>query len=380
MKKLILSSVLCSLLLPLFADEAKDYRNKAESGDVVAMRELGRCYEEGKGVTKLKDEAKFWYGKAAAAGDAESYFRMAMMAMPQPGKGKPGAEVVRNLRAAVKLNYAPAYDALGCLYMAGTGLPKDEAQAVECFKKAADADFVDSQFRLGMCYMQGTGVAKDNAKAVEWFTKASAKDHVEATALKGSILLAGEGVEKDEQGGLACLQKAADLGSVMARRNLGIAKLRGLGVEENAEAAVADLRVASAHGDAMALYYLGCCYAEGMGTEKDTRLAGVLLNSALSKGIAKAEPELKKLPEADQVKVDNPLVQITAAAEWGNAEAQYQLARYYMMRLDGEESDAMDADFWMRKSAANGYAPAKAYLEEAAKQKRRANPFGDPLE
>lgn len=380
MKKLILSSVLSALLLPLFADEAKDYRNKAEAGDVVAMRELGRCYEEGKGVTQLKDEAKHWYGKAAAKGDAESYFRMAMMAMPQNGRSKPGAEVIRNLRAAMKLNYAAAYDAMGCLCIAGNGVMKDEKQAAEYFKTAADAGYVDSMFRLGMCYMQGTGAEKDNAKAVEWFSKAAEHEHVEATALKGSILLAGEGVEKDEQGGLACLQKAADLGSVMALRNMGIAKLRGLGIEENAEAAVADLRRASAHGDAMALYYLGCCYAEGLGTEKDTRLAGVLLNSALSKGIAKAEPELKKLPEEDQAKVDNPLVQITAAAEWGNAEAQYQLARYYMMRLDGEESDSMDADYWMRKSAANGYAPAKNFLEEAAKQKRRENPFGDPLQ
>lgn len=377
MKKLILTSVLLSLLLPSFADEAKDYRAKAESGDVVAMRELGRCYEEGKGVSALKDEAKHWYGKAAAAGDAESYHRMAMLAMPK--QGKPGAEVVRNLRAAMKLNYAPSFDAMGCLYMAGNALPKDPKQAMECFRKAAEAGYVDSMFRLGMCYMQGTGTEKDNVKAVEWFGKAAAENHVEATALKGSILLAGEGVEKDEQGGLECLKKAAEQGSVMARRNLGIAKLRGLGMEEDAAGAVDDLRHASAHGDAMALYYLGCCYAEGLGTEKDTRLAGVLLNSALSKGIAKAEPELKKLPEADQAKVDNPLVQITASAEWGNAEAQYQLARYYMMRLDGEESDSMDADFWMRKSAANGYAPAKAFLEEAAKQKRR-DPFADPLE
>lgn len=375
MKKIIALALLFLPMMPVFAETAKEYREKAEKGDVAAMRELGRCYEEGRGVAKMKDEAKYWYNKAAKAGDGESAYLLAMLSLPQQGKSRPNETVLQNLTTAIDAGYAPAMDAMGCFYMAGNGVAKDEKKALKLFQKAAEGGNVNSMFRLGMCYMQGTAVEQSNAKAVEWFGKAAAKDHVEATALKGSILLAGEGVEKNEAEGLDCLRKAAEKGSVMACRNLGIAKLRGLGIEVDAEGAVENLRVASAAGDAMALFYLGCCYAEGVGTEKDSHLAGVLLNAALSKGIAKARAELDKLPEVEKQRVDDPLLHVKAAAEWGNPEAQYQLARYYLLRFEGEETDALDADFWMRKAAANGHEGAKRFLEENAKRKQ--NPFAE---
>ncbi len=355
-----------------FAETAAEYREKAEAGDAVAMRELGRCYEKGEGVNKILDEAKYWYGKGAAAGDGDSYYYLALMEMEQiGGEQKMTPKAMQNLRAGVKLNSPRALDAMGCLYMTGNGVEKDMKEALNMFRKAADTGSMESCYRLGMCYMQGNGVEKSNAEAAKLFRKAKELGHNESTALLGSILLAGEGVEKNEAEGLECLRIAADGGSVMAARNLGIANLRALGMEENIETAVKYLRKAAGLGDSMAMYYLGCCYAEGTGVEQNLRLAGVLLNHSLDKGIAKAADALAKLPEEARRKIDNPLDMVMADAEWGSPSAQFQLARYYQLRLDGEEGDDMNADFWLRRAAENGHPAAKAMLE--GKYKERLN-------
>lgn len=372
MNKSVLLSAFFLLGLPLSAADVNDYRGKAEQGDAAAMREMGRCYEEGKGVSKLPHEAKFWYTKAAKAGDAEAHYRLAMMDLASSEDGNVVSPMVlSSLRTADKAGFAPASDALGCLYMAGKGVKADKKKAIALFRKAAEGGCADSQFRIGMCYMQGTEMDKDVAEAAKWFRKAAEQDHNESAALLGSILLAGEGVEKNEEEGLKYLRIAADGGSVMAQRNLGIAKLRALGMDENDEEAVIYLRRAGGMGDAMAMYYLGACYAEGKGVEQNQRLAGVLFNNALGKGIAKAADALNNLPEEYRERISNPLELVRADAEWGSAAAQFQLARYYQLRLDGDPlEDAMDADYWLRRAAENGHPTAKAMLEKKDKQKK----------
>lgn len=373
MNKSVLLSAFFLLGLPLAAADANDYRAKAEQGDAVAMREMGRCYEEGNGVSKLPQEAKFWYTKAAKAGDAEASYRLAMLDLASTEDGNVVSPMVlSNLRTADKAGYAPASDALGCLYMAGKGVKMDKKKAMALFRKGAEGGCADSQFRIGMCYMQGTETEKDVAEAAKWFRKAAEQGHNESSALLGSILLAGEGVEKNEEEGLKYLRLAADGGSVMAQRNLGIAKLRALGMEENADEAVVYLRRAAGMGDAMAMYYLGACYAEGKGVEQNLRLAGVLFNNALAKGIAKAADALNQLPAEHRERISNPLELVRADAEWGSATAQYQLSRYYQLRLDGDPlEDAMDADFWLRRAAENGHPAAKALLEKKEAEKAK---------
>lgn len=48
------------------------FNRAAERNNAGAQRHLAMCYEEGKGVDKDLDEAKQWYEKAAANGDAEA--------------------------------------------------------------------------------------------------------------------------------------------------------------------------------------------------------------------------------------------------------------------------------------------------------------------
>ena len=48
------------------------YEKSANLGDSSAMFNLGYCYKEGDGVIKNLNQAREWYTKAAAQGDAEA--------------------------------------------------------------------------------------------------------------------------------------------------------------------------------------------------------------------------------------------------------------------------------------------------------------------
>lgn len=345
-------------------DRSRSYRTKAERGDVAAMRELGRCYAEGKGVSQLADEAKYWYTRAAKANDAEAKYRLAMMeleALETAGTVSP--QVLDWLHEAEQAGYAPAADTLGCLYMAGRGVEKDKKTALAFFRQAAEAGCASSQFRIGMCHLLGKELAKDRAVAAEWFRKAAEQGHIESTAMLGSMLLVGEGVKKNEADGLKYLRIAAERGSAMALRNLGITCLRARGGAENTDEALTCLRRAAAMGDAMSMYYLGQCYAEGKAVEQDPRLAGVLFRKAIDKGLPQATAALNRLPEECRARISEPLEQTRADAEWGHPAAQYQLSRYYRLRLDGDSAEnALEADFWLRRAAGSGHPAAKEEL------------------
>jgi TPR repeat protein len=48
-----------------YAQAANWYRKSADRGDAAAMKQLGKLYENGRGVPKSPTEAQQWYAKAA---------------------------------------------------------------------------------------------------------------------------------------------------------------------------------------------------------------------------------------------------------------------------------------------------------------------------
>jgi TPR repeat protein len=51
---------------------AELYRKAAEQGDADAQNSLGKCYQNGIGVTKDLKKAADWFRKAAKQGDTEA--------------------------------------------------------------------------------------------------------------------------------------------------------------------------------------------------------------------------------------------------------------------------------------------------------------------
>ena len=75
---------------------------KAEQGDATAQYNLGKMYDEGRGVAQDYYEAVKWYRLSAEQGDAAGQYN------------------------------------LGLMYEYGRGVPQDYTQAMRCYRQAAD--------------------------------------------------------------------------------------------------------------------------------------------------------------------------------------------------------------------------------------------------
>ena len=126
------------------ADNVASYLKLAEQGDKFAQFNLADCYNHGKGISKDKAKAVYWFRKSADQG------------------------------------FAVAQLYLGVCYCFGYGVAEDKAKAFYWYAKAAGQGDADAQYNLAVCYHNGEGVAKDKAKAVYWFRKAAEQGIEEA--------------------------------------------------------------------------------------------------------------------------------------------------------------------------------------------------------
>ena len=124
----------------------KWFTKAAEKGLASAQYNLGRCYENGDGISKSYEKAVEWYSKAANQGDARAQF------------------------------------GLGECYYNGWGVSKSYEKAVEWYTKAANQRHLPAQYKLGVCYDNAWGVTRSKANAVEWFIKAANLKYKEAIA------------------------------------------------------------------------------------------------------------------------------------------------------------------------------------------------------
>ena len=101
MKRVLVFTLACMLMVPGFANLKKDLR-KAKKGDAQAQYNVALCYEKGEGVEQDHTQAAHWYTKAAEQGHAEAQCN------------------------------------LGACYALSRGVEQDYTQAVYWFRKAAE--------------------------------------------------------------------------------------------------------------------------------------------------------------------------------------------------------------------------------------------------
>ena len=105
-----------------FIDAREWYEKAAAAGDATGMASLGVLYVEGEGVKQDYSKAREWYERAAATGN---------------GSGMAG---------------------LGLLYSEGKGVKQDYVRALEWYEKAAAIGNSEAMVSLGLLHAEGTGV------------------------------------------------------------------------------------------------------------------------------------------------------------------------------------------------------------------------------
>jgi len=104
----------------------------------TSQERLGKDYLLGRGVPENKEQAFYWFQKAAKQG---------------------------NPYAANELGY---------LYASGKGVAQNYQLALEWYQLAADAGIPSAKYNVGLMYTYGLGTAVDKAKADVYFQEAAA--------------------------------------------------------------------------------------------------------------------------------------------------------------------------------------------------------------
>lgn len=413
------------------------FYQEAESGNALAMYDLGRMLADGLGREKDLELSAGWYQKAlsafleseAAAEEKQKpylQYRIGKMYAAGLGTEQDYAEAADWFTEAVNHNHKYAQYSLAGLYYRGQGVAQDDQMAFHLYRMSADQGNPYASYELAKMYRDGVGTEKDGAKAGKCFEQAFSgflslekKSHDDKLQYRlGQMLFTGTGTEKNEEEAAMFWEKASKLGNVNAQYALGsywltnqigdpktavewirkaaqgeltaalyaLAKLYLAGevIEQDIPKAIQLFEKAAGKKHDFAAYRLGKLYLSGELIEKNIDTALHWLSEAAEANNIYALYTLGKLYlSGEEVEKNIPLAvrYLERAAEGGNEFAEYQLGRLY---LNGEDvpKDVEAAIHWLSLASEHGnqfaqYALGKLYLcgHEVPRDREKAIPL-----
>lgn len=221
---------------------------RAQQNDAKAMTLLGELYAQGLGVGRDDTKAAEWYKMAAAQGDRDAVFAMAMFNFEGRAGQHSKEDGARLLDDAAKLGHpAAAYD-LGLLYLQGTQFPQDFVHAAALFAQAAEAGNSEAQYALATMYKEGRGLPQDKSKAMQLMGLASVAGNLDAMVEYAIAQFNGDGLAKDEAAAAKLFLIAARRGSAIAQNRLARILMAGRGAPADPAEAVKWHLIAKAAG------------------------------------------------------------------------------------------------------------------------------------
>lgn len=343
---------------------------EAESGNALAMHDLGRMFTDGLGREIDLQVAHAWYEKALAtflsAEEEKSKpyleYRIGKIYAAGLGTEQDYEQAASWFQEAVDKNHKYAQYSLGCLYYRGQGVSQDYEEALWLYTLSANQGNPYADYELAKMYRDGVGTPVNVADSDQHFKAAFSgfyrleqDSHDDKLQYRlGQMLYTETGTEKDVQAAVSYLEKSAQLGNVNAQYLLGKVCLEtGIG---NPTQAIAWMTKAAEAGNAGAQYALGKLYWDGTHVEKDIQKAITMFIAAAEQKNGYAAYQLGKLYlQGEDVprNVEAAIRWLTASADQGNQYAQYALGKLYF--YDGEvPRDKEKSLYWLGLSAAQG--------------------------
>lgn len=227
---------------PNYDDAYEQLLAEAESGNALAMYDIGKMYARGLGREIDAAAAEDWYTKALdafqiveqskpAKGHCKReyvQYRIGKMHHSGLGTEENCEEAAHWYKQSAGKEYKYAQYSLGCLYRDGKGVPQDHERAFSLFRVSAEQTFPYASFECGKMLRDGIGVAADGAEAALYFQEAfmgfqkleaeRSDDNLQYRI--GWMLLTGTGVAADKQLATAHFEKAAQQGNTLAQYQL----------------------------------------------------------------------------------------------------------------------------------------------------------------
>ncbi len=269
---------------PDFAAAFDLLTGEADTGNALAMVDLGRMYADGLGREPDPALAREWYARALAAfleaekaaPDRVTEYHIGKLHAAGLGTEQDYGEAALWLEKSADAGYKYAQYTLAGLYRDGKGVEQDYVAARELYAKAST--FPYAAYELGKLYRDGLGGEADNDRAARYFRQAFLGFQIMADRAPddrlqyriGWMLLHGVGTEQDEAAALPWLEKAAEGGNPFAKYQLGKLLLTGTdAVPKDPERALELLTECAEVGSQYAQYTLGKTYLLGQDIPQD---------------------------------------------------------------------------------------------------------------
>lgn len=300
--------------VPDFAKAYDLFQEEAESGNPLAMHDLGRMLADGLGRETDIEAARIWYARAltafhAAEQTAEEgqrpYLQYRIGKMYAAGLGterevncpagtKDGGRDYKKAAAwfsqAVSSSHKYAQYSLAGLYYHGQGVEQSYGQAFHLYGCSAAQENPYASYELAKMCRDGIGTEKDLQLAGVYFEDAFSgffqlekNSHDDKLQYRlGQMLHTGTGTKQDDEAAARSWDRSAKLGNVNAQYALGKLWLEsGTG---NTKLAVEWITKASAGGNAAAQYALGKLYLCGREIPRNKEQAVMLLQASAVQG------------------------------------------------------------------------------------------------
>lgn len=335
---------------------------------------IGKLYAVGLGTEQDYSTAADWFGMAAEQGHKYAQYSLAGLYLRGQGVTQSDEDAYRLYSASARQGFPYAAFELGKLLRDGKGCEADSAEADEWFRRAyqgfhsLEAQSHDDklQYRLGWMKLHGVGTEQSETEARAWFEKAAGLGNPHAQYQLTKLILADEsaGPEEVEQA-VMWLTQSAEAGQDCAQYALGKLYRDGRGVQKNILQAVIWFSAAAEQDNSYAAYALGKLYLTGEDAPKNVKAALRWLQRSAGLGNQYAQYKLGALfLKGEDIPKDiaKAVEYLTASAGQGNQYAQYQLGKLYLLGREVEK-DEDAARQWFTQSAAQGNEYAQWFLD-----------------
>lgn len=333
---------------------------------------------------------------AARQGNAKAQMRLSQIyRRDHKGVKRDPAASVHWLRQAALQGSPSAQDRLANSYYLGLGVKRDPGRALRWYEKAANQGYSDAQFKLSEMYYLGRGTKRDLAKAAKWYREGAFGGESYGGSfgryLVGHMYHTGEGVKRNIDAAVRWLASAVNDQLPAATAPVGFSADNPL----NAKGAAPSLAALERQARNDARLELAAIYENGEGVPKDGTRALGLIQQASDAGSVKAKIALARhyldgidvrrdLPTAVRLFSEVPdktaygiaaaaaaavekaasvgekayhskhykaaLHNLEAAADHGNARAQYLLGNMYFGGAGVPKDYARAIRWWRRAS------------------------------
>ena len=319
------------------AEKPDNKRNRlikeAKSGNADAAMELAKEAEN----SNFKETAESWLKIAAEAGAAEAWYKLGLKAIEK----------------------------------------NDDNTAFECLKKSADAGYEDAKIYLAFGFMEGLGTKKDVEKGKALLQSVADSGNVTAIRKLAHAYRLGIGFEKDEQKALELLTQLYQNAKDDSTRVMAAANLLGMNDKDGLKRAdelldKLDFSATEINENALSLLSVSLLEHYSQNTDNDkasaqrrfSRLMDILLdagNLTIDEGtlyaVIKVCEDSSVVPDSEKARLFLAMDQLAAR---GNPVAMLCLSYLYIKGI-GTEKNRYMFEYWLEKSAINGYAPAQFY-------------------